>query len=537
MSYLALYRKYRPQTFADVCGQTHIIKILEQAISQNKISHAYLFSGPRGTGKTTVAKLIAKIVNCENRNGLDCCDKCSNCLSYNEKTHPDVIEIDAASNNGVDEIRQIRENVSLMPVIGKYKVYIIDEVHMLSIGAFNALLKTLEDPPSHVIFILATTEFYKVPETIVSRCQCFEFSRIEKQDIVSRLSVIAKSEKVNEVLELIAKYCDGGLRDAVSMLDMLVSSSDNITVSLFYDLKGVISDEEYSIILDDVISFSVKKLIDKLDELSDRGKNFIFVADGFLEYVKNVIVNSFKENYFVYDIDVLYTVLNGLNDIVLDLKKSSFPRTVFEVGLLKIAHDCNGSSGKNIVNDFAINLEKSIVKEEKVIEEKTVEQIKPSKIYDKSIRINNAFCLANKDLLNRLKEGWNNFSSYLGDPNYSSIVSYLADGVIRVAGDKDVVISLKYSSLVCNADLYVNKLEKLFEAVFNSFYHIAFISDDEWEDYRKKYISDRKKGVVYNYVEEQKKDDIINNVVSDESISDNVKDAIDLFGNDVVSVD
>ena len=190
MSYLALYRKYRPQTFDELAGQNFIVKILKNSIINEKISHAYLFYGPRGTGKTSVAKLLAKIVNCENLKDFTPCGECASCKSFVNKNNPDVIEIDAASNNGVDEIREIRNNVGLLPSISKYKVYIIDEVHMLSSGAFNALLKTLEEPPKHAIFILATTEFYKVPETIVSRCQCFEFSRISEDKIVDRLKYI-----------------------------------------------------------------------------------------------------------------------------------------------------------------------------------------------------------------------------------------------------------------------------------------------------------------------------------------------------------
>ena len=213
MSYQALYRKYRPSTLEDVMGQDIVTKILKNAIQNHKVCHAYMFSGPRGIGKTTIAKLLAKAVNCLNPHDGDSCEKCENCLSINSGFNADIIEIDAASNNGVDEIREIKSKINLVPNQLKYKVYIIDEVHMLSIGAFNALLKTLEEPPEHIIFILATTDLHKVPSTIVSRCQCFEFHRIQNEDIIKRLEYICKKEKIivdKKVLENIAQLSDGG---------------------------------------------------------------------------------------------------------------------------------------------------------------------------------------------------------------------------------------------------------------------------------------------------------------------------------------
>ncbi len=570
MAYLALYRKYRPQSFSDVSGQSYIVKVLEQAISQNKVSHAYLFSGSRGTGKTTIAKLIAKLVNCDNRTDLIACNNCPSCLAYNGKTHPDIIEIDAASNNGVDEIREIRDNVGLMPVIGKYKVYIIDEVHMLSTGAFNALLKTLEEPPAHVIFILATTEFYKVPETIVSRCQCFEFSRLADDDIVKRLRFIADEEGIvvsDEILNLIAKYSDGGMRDAISMLDKLYCCSNEITVESFYDLKGIISQEEYADILDIIISKDVNKLIMKIDDLSLRGKNVLFVAEGLLEYIKDRVVLSFKNDSVDVNIDDLYLILNRLSELIFNMRKSNFPKTIFEVGLLSMIHffdasnknvtkaDFNDSVSKDsvIVNkDFHVskfkNNDKEVLNDQKIKigdsknkknnDNVVVTNIVNKVSYDKDIRVKNAFCLADKSLLNSMRNTWNNFSDYLNDNVYSSVVSYLLDGVLRVAGERDVVISLKYDSLLDNANLNILKIEKLFEIVFKKFYHVAFILDSEWDVYKNNYINDKKNGVVYNYVEEVIKNDII----SGESlpaleIGNNAKVAIDLFGDDVVEID
>ena len=218
MSYLALYRKYRPIKFNDIYGQEEIVTVLKNAIMRNKVSHAYLFSGPRGTGKTTIAKIIARLVNCENPIDGDACGKCYSCLNFLNSS--DIVEIDAASNNGVDEIRELRDKINLVPTSSKYKVYIIDEVHMLTNQAFNALLKTLEEPPSHVIFILATTEPHKIPLTIASRCQKFRFSKISDDKIVDRLKEISKNENISisdDALFEIARISDGGMRDAINM--------------------------------------------------------------------------------------------------------------------------------------------------------------------------------------------------------------------------------------------------------------------------------------------------------------------------------
>ena len=246
--YQALYRKYRPQTLDDVVGQDVIIKILSNSVINNKISHAYLFCGPRGTGKTSIAKIMAKIVNCEHLNGITPCDKCDSCNEFNNKNNTDIIEIDAASNNGVDEIRELKNKINLVPTIGKYKVYIIDEVHMLTIGAFNALLKTLEEPPSHALFILATTEPHKIPITILSRCQRLDFKKISTDSIKNRLKQICNEENIKieeNALEQIANLCDGGMRDSISMLDKLVAYTNNdIKFDDVNEINGLITNDQ-----------------------------------------------------------------------------------------------------------------------------------------------------------------------------------------------------------------------------------------------------------------------------------------------------
>ena len=235
MAYVALYRAYRPQKFVDVVGQEHIIKTLQNAIELNKVAHAYLFCGPRGTGKTTLAKIMAKAMNCVHGPLKEPCGECEICQGITKGTVSDVIEIDAASNNGADDIRALRDTVKFLPAVGKYKVYIIDEVHMLSNAAFNALLKTLEEPPKHVIFILATTEPYKLPNTILSRCQRFDFQSISIDDILRRLEIVANEENVKiskEALYQIATSAEGGMRDALSLFDQCISFSINEEINL-----------------------------------------------------------------------------------------------------------------------------------------------------------------------------------------------------------------------------------------------------------------------------------------------------------------
>ena len=257
MSYLALYRKYRPADFNSVYGQEEVVTVIKNAIFSNKISHAYLFCGPRGTGKTTIAKIIARMINCHNLSDIGVpCGECQSCLNFNNSS--DVVEIDAASNNGVDEIRELRDKVNLVPTYGKYKIYIIDEVHMLTTQAFNALLKTLEEPPAHVIFILATTEPHKIPLTIASRCQKFRFSKINDSLIADRLKEIAGYENIeidNDALFEIARLADGGMRDAINILDQLVAySNSKITLDEEDNVYKTLKQENFNVSVNSGVS-------------------------------------------------------------------------------------------------------------------------------------------------------------------------------------------------------------------------------------------------------------------------------------------
>ena len=340
MEYQALYRKYRPSKFSDVVDQKNILKIITNSLKENKISHAYLFSGPRGTGKTTIAKLLAKTVNCLNlKEDFSVCHECENCKDIEENS-ADIIEIDAASNNGVDEIRELKSKINLVPSKLKYKVYIIDEVHMLSISAFNALLKTLEEPPSHVIFILATTEFYKVPTTIVSRCQCLTFTRISKEGIVKRLRQIADLEQIkitDEALEEIAVYADGGMRDALGMLDKLASYSlDEITLNDFLSINGLVSKNDLDIFIENIINKNNKEVLDKLTAFENNGLDYTKLTEKIMERLRDLLVEHYtnKESN-KYNPKTLYDLTFVFNDIYNLLKEAANRKIIMEVKLLE----------------------------------------------------------------------------------------------------------------------------------------------------------------------------------------------------------
>ena len=579
MGYLALYRKYRPESFEDVVGQEHIVKILKNSIINNKVSHAYLFSGPRGTGKTTISKVIAKIINCSSA-GVNPCDKCPSCLAFKNKNNPDIIEMDAASNNGVDEIREIRDKASLLPSLSKYKIYIIDEVHMLSSGAFNALLKTLEEPPVHVIFILATTEFYKVPETIVSRCQCFEFERLNPDFIASKLKAIASKEGLKadlEIFNLIANYSEGGLRDAINTLDKLSSCNDTLKVKDFYELRGLVKREDLDYIAKSIFEKDIKSVLTKIDDISKQGKNIILLTEELMIYLKDLLikVNIDKDNNIDIDSEKLYKMITEVNNSLINMKKSSNPKLVLEICLIKLI-DLLGNNNvklpeidtkkeKQIVKNEILKdipKEKQDIEEQVINAEPKVEFVKEEKKEDltrkeedSSVneakirleeiisenhqkRIRNALALADKKILSDMKIRWIDLNDYLYNKEFSSIVSYLMDGNLRVAGEKDVIISVPYSSVALNARKSIDKVELLLNLICNKYYKIAFVLDEEWEEIKKQYINDKNNNIIYEYQEEQEIDyDIITKANDQkEDLSKVAVDAISLFGNDLVEI-
>ena len=295
MSYTALYRKFRPDTFEDVKGQDHIVKTLRNQIKADRIGHAYLFCGTRGTGKTTVAKILARAVNCEHPVDGNPCNECASCRAIASGASMNVIEIDAASNNGVDNIREIREEVAYPPTEGRYKVYIIDEVHMLSIGAFNALLKTLEEPPSYVIFILATTEAHKIPVTILSRCQRYDFRRISQETILKRLEDLMEKEQVDaeeKALRYVAKKGDGSMRDSLSLLDQCIAFylGEKLTYDRVLEVLGAVDTDVFSELLRLILAEQITDAIALLDRLILDGRDLTQFVNDFTWYLRNLML-------------------------------------------------------------------------------------------------------------------------------------------------------------------------------------------------------------------------------------------------------
>lgn len=583
--YHALYRKYRPADFNSVVGQDSIIKTLKNSIKNHNFSHAYMFFGPRGTGKTTVSKIFARNINCLNSNDGIACEECSACKVSFSKDCVDIIEIDAASNNGVDEIRDLKNKISLVPSELKYKVYIIDEVHMLSIGAFNALLKTLEEPPEHAIFILATTDPQKVPETIISRCQCFSFKRISDKAIVDRLKYVCSSEDIDveeDVLENIALLSDGGLRDALGSLDKLVSYTENkITIDDFNEVNGVISSNDMDVFLSDILSGNIPNVLTSIAKFNDSGKNLIQIMSQLINFSRDIVVNYYISNKeYNFSIDVVQNFVNILNEKMFDIKKSGNTKIYIEMLLLKFINDYVNLETKIVEkNNYVKEINKNVsvtnnnevtVNEEKINNDNVVENnkygnndaveekssMKDSNIeisYNKEeiteenfdnknpkiinidaimkIRVNNTLALANKNLLRLEMNNFEVLRDYSFDQEIGYIICGILDGKLRAVSSDAIIISYEYDSNVKQNLYIIDKIEDVYNKITNSNKKIAIISDDYWEKVKQEYINNLRNGIKYEVEEEPKA--VYEELKNDDIITSS---AVSLFG-DIVEID
>ena len=568
MAYTALYRKYRPSNFASVVGQEVVVDILKNSILNNKVSHAYLFTGPRGTGKTSIAKILAHAVNCLNFNG-DICGECEVCKNL-EINDSDIIEIDAASNNGVDEIRTLRDNVKLLPSFCKYKIYIIDEVHMLSTGAFNALLKTLEEPPSHVIFILATTEPNKIPLTILSRCQRFDFNKISNEKLVSRLLYIATQEgKIvdKSILEYIAEISDGGLRDAINLLDQVISlPQESVTLEEIDRLSGRISQNTLFELLNAISTGNYVSILNISDIIYGEGKNYKDIADGMLAIVRDLSINFEVDSYFNKDyssklatinipFDKLISITSLLNELIKEIKNSNDPKMLFDIYMVNI---CNSLSSKgnlsvkkedinnsqtvelknkevNNISNIKENKEKLDINkdsDEKTINEETVNTSNDTINGDlKSIRINNVLAEADKSILNNIVKSYDKIGDYVSNKVYNTLSILLLDGHAVVASTKYLLFAFESEEDVTLFDNNYKQIELFIKEVFEETYKVAAVTKKEWQRIKEDFIKNKKNQIPYVFIDE-------NDVKLDMGVSFNdlENSALDLFGEDTISV-
>lgn len=491
MAYQALYRKYRPKNFDDVVGQQAIIQTLKNAKAKDRIAHAYLFCGPRGTGKTSIAKIFARMLNCTSTDETQPCGHCENCKIALEGSHPDIIEIDAASNNGVDEVRNLIDRVKYAPMQGQYKIYIIDEAHMMTKGAFNALLKTIEEPPKHIIFIFATTEPNALLPTIISRCQRFDFAKVSMADIQKRLTVVCQAEKIQidqAAIELIASLSEGGMRDALSILDQCVAyCSDSIHIDDVRTIYGVTTLKDIGRLFQHLYKKEIEELISELQSISDQGMDLIRFTSDFISLLKNSVIYDYAPDTTLIDSNVKEVlkeyfmfapnpfrmqVLDSLMDTYNKFRYASNVLDYLETGLLKTishSHEQSYDKSSNISemkknenqiskydlsseksdNSISIHREEPKIKENKLSESKNVsrETLKKSDNTNRKIIYEDEYILrllvsANKEERAKDSQKYEKINDFISDLNYMRPANLLKKTKILASGLNYILINV-----------------------------------------------------------------------------------------------
>ncbi|MBE6156618.1 MAG: DNA polymerase III subunit gamma/tau [Firmicutes bacterium] len=493
MNYKVLYRKYRPNNFENILGQDYIVKTLKNSIINNVISHAYIFSGPRGTGKTSTAKVFSKAINCSNNVDGSPCDKCEFCTNFIE--NPDIIEIDAASNNGVDEIRGLIDNIKLTPTNGKYKVYIIDEVHMLTTSAFNALLLTLEEPPAHAIFILATTNIENVPITILSRCQRFDFQKITVENIVEGLKNVCEKENIEietEALTEIAYLSEGGMRDALSLLDQLSKNKQKITLDLVENQIKTISQKGINELLNAIEENNIEKCLCLINDYRVRAINYKTIVKKVID-IASIKAKKIKKSGSYNRLKFCHykKLIEDLSDSLTKVNINVDPYTILEMIFLDVLE----LDSKEVI----LEPQQKLDTEDNEIEIKN----KPKQINEDfiSIRINNCFVNAQKIYLEEAKKLIDDVISSVNITG--KIRSLITDSKVVAASDEYMILTCTNEHTAENANRLIDELESVLKESFSKKYRLIFISENRWQKEKNVYITNLKLNKKYEFINEK----------------------------------